>query len=68
VEHHNEEAGAVWMQRILDVYPKAVWLNPQPEDRWDYYDSVKMIRQQMGDRMYSLTLEGLDHAMRELTR
>jgi uncharacterized protein with von Willebrand factor type A (vWA) domain len=68
IEHHNEEAGAVWMQRVLDVYPKAVWLNPQPEDRWDYYDSIRMVRQLMGERMYPLTLDGLDRAMRELAR
>jgi hypothetical protein len=68
VEHHNEEAGAVWLQRVLDVYPKAVWINPQPEDRWDYYESLRMTRQLMGERMYPLTLDGLDRAMRELTR
>lgn len=68
IEHHNEEAGAVWLQRVLDVYSKAVWLNPQPEDRWDYFDSIKLTRQLMGDRMYPLTLGGLDRAMRELTR
>ncbi|MBI1394839.1 MAG: VWA domain-containing protein [Betaproteobacteria bacterium] len=68
VEHHNEEAGAVWLQRVLDVYPRTVWLNPQPEDRWDYYDSVRMTRQLMGDRMYPLTIDGLDRAMKELTR
>ena len=68
VEHHNEEAGAVWLQRVLEVYPKAVWINPQPEDRWDYYESLRMTRQLMGERMYPLTLDGLDRAMRELTR
>ena len=68
VEHHNEEAGAKWMQRMLDVYPHAAWLNPTPEDRWDYYESIGMIRNLMGGRMYPLTLEGLERAMRELTR
>ncbi|MBK8019070.1 MAG: VWA domain-containing protein [Betaproteobacteria bacterium] len=68
IEHHNEEAGAVWLQRVLDVYPKTVWLNPQPEDRWDYYDSIKLTRQLMGERMFPLTLEGLDRAMKDLTR
>jgi len=68
VEHHNEEAGSVWMQRMLDVYAHAVWLNPQPEDRWGYYDSIGMMRQLMGDRMYPLTLGGLEEAMRELVR
>jgi len=68
VEHHNEEAGSVWLQRMLDVYAHAVWLNPQPEERWGYYDSVGMIRQLMGERMYPLTLGGLEEAMRELVR
>ena len=68
VEHNNEEAGAVWMQRMLDVYPHAAWLNPTPEDSWGYYESIGMIRNLMGDRMYPLTLEGLERAMRELAR
>ncbi len=68
VEHHNEEAGSVWMQRMLDVYAHAVWLNPQPEERWGYYESIGMMRQLMGERMYPLTLGGLEEAMRELVR
>jgi uncharacterized protein with von Willebrand factor type A (vWA) domain len=68
IEHHNEEAGAVWMQRVLDVYHKAVWLNPQPEDRWGYYESIGVVRQLLGDRMYPLTLGGLEEGMRELSR
>ena len=68
VEHHNEEPGAAWMQRVLDVYPSTIWLNPQPEDRWNYYDSVQMIRQIMGNRMYPLTLDGLERGMRKLVR
>jgi uncharacterized protein with von Willebrand factor type A (vWA) domain len=68
VEHHNEEAGSVWLQRLLDVYGKAAWINPQPEDRWAYYESIGMTKQLMGDRMYALTLAGLEHAMRALTR
>jgi uncharacterized protein with von Willebrand factor type A (vWA) domain len=68
IEHHNEEAGAVWMQRVLDVYSKAVWLNPQPEDRWGYYESIGVVRQLLGDRMYPLTLGGLEEGMRELSR
>ena len=68
IEHHNEEAGAVWMQRLLDVYHKAVWLNPHPEDRWGYYESIGMVRQLVGERMYPLTLGGLEEGMRELSR
>ncbi len=68
VEHFNEEPGAVWMQRIVNTYPAAVWLNPIPEAQWGYTQSTAIIRQLMQDRMYPLTLAGLDGAMRELSR
>ena len=68
IEHHNEEAGAVWAKRMLDVYSKAVWINPTPEERWPYYESIPMIRELMDDRMYPLTLSGLENAMRKLVR
>ena len=68
VEHMNDEPGAVWMQRLTATYPAAAWLNPLPEAHWDYTASVGMIRELMGGRMYPLTLDGLDAAMRELTR
>jgi len=68
VEHWNEESGATWMQRLLDTYPKAAWLNPVPEKYWDYTPSVGVIKQLMGNRMFPLTLEGLERAMRELNR
>ena len=68
VEHMNEEAGAVWLQRVVNTYPATVWLNPVPEKQWGYSQSTKMIKQLVGDRMYPLTLEGLDDAMRELSR
>ncbi|TFI60260.1 VWA domain-containing protein [Sphingomonas parva] len=68
VEHYNEEAGATWLQRMVTTYPSAVWLNPTAEQYWGYSQSTQMIRQLMQDRMYPLTLEGLDQAMRTLTR
>jgi hypothetical protein len=68
VEHFNEEAGAVWMHRITNTYPASVWLNPVPEKQWGYSQSTKIIKELMNDRMYPLTLEGLDDAMRELSR
>jgi uncharacterized protein len=68
VEHQNEEAGAVWLQRMLDVYHRSIWLNPTPEERWGYYESIGMVRNLMGDRMYPLTIDGLARAMRELAR
>jgi uncharacterized protein with von Willebrand factor type A (vWA) domain len=68
VEHTNEEAGQVWLERVTRAYPACVWLNPVPEDQWEYTQSIRMVRQLMGGRMYPLTLEGLDRAMRELVR
>jgi uncharacterized protein len=68
VEHMNEEAGATWLQRVTHIYPATVWLNPVPESRWEYSSSTILIRQLMNGSMYPLTLEGLDDAMRELTR
>ncbi len=68
VEHFNEEAGAVWMHRVANTYPATVWLNPTPEQHWTYSQSTKIIKDLVNDRMYPLTLEGLDDAMRELTR
>ncbi len=68
VEHFNEEAGAVWVQRMVNTYPAAVWLNPTPEAHWNYSQSTKILKELLKDRMYPLTLEGLDDAMRELVR
>ncbi|KQN26143.1 hypothetical protein ASE86_08290 [Sphingomonas sp. Leaf33] len=68
VEHMNEEAGAVWLKRLATTYPATVWLNPTPEEHWGYSQSTQMIRQLVNDRMYPLTLGGLDAAMRELVR
>ncbi|MDJ0918247.1 MAG: VWA domain-containing protein [Woeseiaceae bacterium] len=66
VEHWNDEPGAVWIKRLLDTYPKSIWLNPEPEERWDFTPSVKMTREIMGDRMFPLTVAGLDRAMKAL--
>jgi len=68
VEHFNEEAGAVWLQRLTNTYPSTAWLNPVPEQYWGYSGSTQIVRQLMSDRMYPLTLEGLDDAMRALSR
>jgi uncharacterized protein with von Willebrand factor type A (vWA) domain len=68
VEHFNEEAGQVWMQRVLATYPSCVWLNPVAEREWEMTASIRLMRQVMGGRMYPLTIEGLDGAMRELGR
>ena len=68
VEHWNEEPGALWLDRLLQIYESAVWLNPTAERHWDYTPSIGVMKQLMNDRMYPLTIQGLDKAMRELVR
>jgi hypothetical protein len=66
VEHWNPEAGAVWMQRLTAHFPRLVWLNPEPEDRWHYTPSIRIAQELVGERMFPLTLAGLDRAIRAL--
>jgi len=68
VEHWNEESGEVWMNRLMQVYQRAVWLNPIPETHWDYSQSIQIMKTLMEDRMFPLTVSGIDRAMRELRR
>jgi len=68
VEHWNEEAGAVWLDRVSGIFKRMVWLNPTAERHWDYTPSVGVIKQLVNDRMYPLTLDGLEKAMKELSR
>ena len=67
IEHWNDEPGAAWLRRLLASYPRHAWLNPEPRDRWEWTPSVKITRELVDDRMYPLTLEGLDRAMRALS-
>jgi uncharacterized protein with von Willebrand factor type A (vWA) domain len=68
VEYNNEEAGAVWLQRFTSTFPKYVWLNPEPEGLWQYRQSIAVIRQIMNNRMFPLTIDGLERAMRLLSK
>src|SRR5512133_83825 len=68
VEHVNEEAGSVWLDRITRTYPHAVWLNPVAQRHWDYSESTTIIRRLFAERMYPITIEGLEGAMKELVR
>ncbi len=68
VEHWNEEAGAVWMKRATQQWDKVAWLNPTAERYWNYSASVGMLRELVDERMYPLTLDGLDKAMRALAK
>ena len=68
VEHWNKEAGSVWMQRMTATYPRLVWLNPEDPQRWEYTASVRIARELVGDRMFPVTIQGLDSAIAALRR
>ena len=68
VEHWNEEPGSIWINRMLEVYSRAIWLNPVPENYWQSTPTIREIKRMLGNRMYPLTLGGLDSGMRELSR
>jgi uncharacterized protein len=68
IDHWNKEAGSVWIQRLCATFPRLVWLNPEPEERWTYTSSVKITRELIGERMFPVTLSGLDRAIAELRR
>jgi uncharacterized protein with von Willebrand factor type A (vWA) domain len=69
VEHWNEEPGGMWLQRVAQIYERCVWLNPTPRAHWDHTPSIQLVREIVGEkRMFPLTIEGLDGAMRELSR
>ena len=69
VEHWNEEPGGLWIQRFVEQYPNFAWLNPVKSGAWEYTGSIQLIRELIGpDRMFEMTLEGLDGAMKELGR
>ena len=67
-EHWNAEAGEVWLRRALEQWPSAVWINPVPEKHWKYTQSIGMIREIMAERMFPMTLAGLEAATRDLSR
>jgi uncharacterized protein len=68
VEYNNEEAGAEWLQRFTHMFPKFIWLNPEPEGLWQYRQSIAVIRQIMNNRMFPLTIDGLERGMRLLSK
>lgn len=68
VEHWNEEAGATWMARMMAIFPYAIWLNPQPEEYWGHIPSIGMVKELMSERMFPLTVDGLERAMKALKK
>ncbi|MFL2535323.1 MAG: vWA domain-containing protein [Candidatus Azotimanducaceae bacterium] len=68
VEHWNEEAGAIWMQRVQDTFDKVIWINPTPEDTWEYSTSVALTKKLVEDRMFPLTIRGIEDGMNVLSK
>ncbi|CAI08893.1 conserved hypothetical protein [Aromatoleum aromaticum EbN1] len=68
IEHMNSEPGAAWLRRLLDAWPAAAWLNPEPEHLWPYRKSIEIVDQVMGGRMFPMTLGGLERAMQQLSK
>lgn len=68
VEYNNDEAGAAWLQRLTNAFPKFIWLNPEPEGLWQYRQSIAVVRQLMNNRMFPVTIEGLERGMRLLSK
>ena len=68
VEYDNEEAGAEWLQRLTQTFPKFAWINPEPQGVWQYRHSIDIVKQLVGGRMYPLTLKWLEDAMRLLSK
>jgi uncharacterized protein with von Willebrand factor type A (vWA) domain len=68
VEHWNEESGEVWMHRLQDVYDKIIWINPTPEEDWQFTQSVAITHQLLDGKMYPLTLKGLEEGMAYLSK
>lgn len=68
VEYNNEEAGAAWLQRFTQTFPKFIWLNPEPEGLWQYRQSIAIVKQLMNERMFPVTIDGLERGMRLLSK
>ena len=68
VEHWNEEAGAIWIQRMMDTYEKLIWINPTPKDTWEYSTSVALTKKLVDDQMYPLTIRGIEEGMNYLSK
>ncbi|CAN5382749.1 VWA domain-containing protein [soil metagenome] len=68
VEYNNEEAGSVWIERLTRTFAKSIWLNPEPEGLWQYRQSIDVIKRLMTNRMFPITVDGLERGMRQLVK
>ena len=68
IEHWNEESGEFWMKKLLNHFNKAVWLNPMESNHWNWTPSVKIIEKIVQDKMFTLSISGIENAMTELSK
>lgn len=68
IEYHNTEPGAVWLNRLTSTYEKLAWLNPVPDNQWEFTRSIDLVKKLVDDRMFPMTLHGLEDAMNYLSR
>ena len=68
IEHYNEEAGATWMSRLTDHFDNIVWINPTPQEYWEHSYSIEVVKELLEDRMFSLSVSGLENAMKLLVK
>ena len=68
IEHWNEEPGSLWMKKFYSNFEKLIWLNPVPQDHWDYSASIELSRTLIDDQMFPLTIKGLEDGMSFLTK
>ena len=68
VEHWNEEAGAIWIQRVMDTFDKVIWINPTPHDTWEYSSSVALTKKLVDEQMFPLTIRGIEDGMNQLSK
>jgi uncharacterized protein with von Willebrand factor type A (vWA) domain len=68
IEHYNEEAGAIWMQRLTEHYEHVAWINPVPKQHWEHGYSIAIVRELVADRMFPMSVKGLEQAMSLLSK
>jgi uncharacterized protein len=68
IEHYNEQPGAYWMQQITEHYDHVAWINPIPKEHWEHGYSIAIVRQLLNDRMFTMTVKGLEEAMQLLSK
>ena len=66
-EHYNKETGRKWLERAISQWPRNLWINPIPEEHWNYSQSTQIINNIFENRMVPLSMKGLESGMKMLT-